>query len=69
MRALYPVVGAGAVDVFSAGTRSCPPVDSGAMAAAPCLFPVYGTKGCASLLQCMWYIQVVGITIRSGLLE
>ena len=67
MRALYPEVGAGAVDVCLRSPE-----------AGPCGFdrhgcgrmpvPVFGTKGCASLLQCMCYFQVVEIAIRSAFL-
>ena len=54
--------------MFVCGHQKLPPVDSGAMAAAQCFFLYLGTKGCASLLQCMCYFQVVEIAIRSGLL-
>ena len=68
MRALYPVVGASAVDVCLRAPEAAP-----LWIRAPCLrpraFSCIWTKGCACLLQCRCYIQVVGITIRSGWLE
>ena len=67
MRALYPVVGAGAVDVCLRAPEAAP-CGFGRHGCGPMLFPVFGTKGCASLLQCMCYFQVVEIAIRSGLL-
>ena len=68
MRALYPVVGAGAVDVCLRAPKAAP-LWIGRHGCGPMPFPVYGAMGCAFLLQCRCYIQVVGITIRSGLLE
>ena len=65
MRALYPVVGAGTVDVCLRAPEAAP-----LWIRAPWLRPhAFSCIWDQGLLQCRCYVQVVGITIRSGLLE
>ena len=52
--------------MFVCGHQELPPCGFGRHGCGPMPFPVYGTKGCASLLQYMCYFQVIGIAIRAG---
>ena len=68
MRALYPVIGAGAVDVCLRASEAAP-LWIRAPWLRPHAFSCIWDQGVRVFLQCMCYIQVVGFTIRSGLLE